>query len=286
MKKLHPLLRGAIGCLVLWAFMVSLAVAHRAAMRLEAPERRMYEWAQLLGEAAQKHGGQLTGWNAAGMLEQFLVEETRPYQRLALVDVDGRVVASYPAGWEGQSLHEIMVGDAPLVEMLNQPPYFFMKHGYVWAPEAMDVPFPYSRTHLLADSVWLQLPYFPRGLLVAIRPGMAYGEVWNSSRGTVVPWRDSWKVEGRTPWVGMIVYPLGYLSFLGYWLLLAAWVYQDARARGERALPWGIIALSTNLLGVGAYLLARPSQRCPSCERHLAQHWSYCPYCGAQKHTA
>lgn len=287
MKRIHPLLMGAIACLVIWALMVSLALVVKAQQNREAPEPRMYEWAALLNDKARKHGGSLAGWDAAAMLDRFRAEQTRPYSQLALVDTGGKVIASSPAGWEGRSVSEIEVGEAKLAEMLNQPPYYMMRRGYVEAPEDLDSPRGYSGKYLVADSVWLQGPPFPAGLLVAIRPGIAYGELWNQERlGKVVPHGESWRVERRPAWFVVLIHQVGYLSFLGYWILLAVWVYRDARSKGQQALSWGIIALATNLVGVGAYLMARPSQTCTHCEQHLAASWRYCPFCGAQKQTA
>lgn len=44
-------------------------------------------------------------------------------------------------------------------------------------------------------------------------------------------------------------------GFLLYWIGLPAWVFLDARARGERAALWGLFVLLTNLAGFVAFLL-------------------------------
>jgi len=48
------------------------------------------------------------------------------------------------------------------------------------------------------------------------------------------------------------------LAFVTYWLALPAWVYLDARRLGERAVPWTVFVLLSNVAGLIAYLLARP----------------------------
>jgi len=48
------------------------------------------------------------------------------------------------------------------------------------------------------------------------------------------------------------------LAFVVFWLALPAWVYLDARRLGERAVPWAIFVLFSNVAGLIAYLLARP----------------------------
>ena len=42
-----------------------------------------------------------------------------------------------------------------------------------------------------------------------------------------------------------------------YWLALPAWVWLDARARGERAWVWAVFVLLGNLVATIAYILAR-----------------------------
>ena len=57
----------------------------------------------------------------------------------------------------------------------------------------------------------------------------------------------------------------GYISFVValflamavYWLALPAWVWLDARARGERAGVWAVFVLLGNLVALIAYLLVR-----------------------------
>jgi hypothetical protein len=49
----------------------------------------------------------------------------------------------------------------------------------------------------------------------------------------------------------------GFLGLAAYWLSLPAWVWLDARARGERAWVWAVFVLLGNLVGLITYILAR-----------------------------
>ena len=50
---------------------------------------------------------------------------------------------------------------------------------------------------------------------------------------------------------------VGLLAMTIYWLSLPAWVWLDARERGERALIWAVFVLIGNLVALIAYILAR-----------------------------
>jgi hypothetical protein len=68
---------------------------------------------------------------------------------------------------------------------------------------------------------------------------------YDVSPGTSSP--DWWyKATLATALVGLVI----------YWLGLAAWVFGDARARGEHAVLWGLLTMATNLVGAIAYVLA------------------------------
>ena len=56
----------------------------------------------------------------------------------------------------------------------------------------------------------------------------------------------------------------GFLGLVAYWLALPAWVWLDARDRGERAWVWAIFVLLGNLVGLITYILVhRPSPHPP-----------------------
>ncbi|MBC7337653.1 MAG: zinc ribbon domain-containing protein [Clostridia bacterium] len=75
--------------------------------------------------------------------------------------------------------------------------------------------------------------------------------------------------------------------FLAYWLLLAAWVYLDARRRGDNALGWGLLTLLTNAVGWLVYLLSRGRlANCPACGLRLETTYLACPRCGTRLGTA
>ena len=71
--------------------------------------------------------------------------------------------------------------------------------------------------------------------------------------------------------------------FIAYWLLLATWVYRDARRRTANALPWGLLALITNLLGLVVYLISFPAKlECPECSQDVKPDFLVCPNCGSR----
>jgi len=69
-------------------------------------------------------------------------------------------------------------------------------------------------------------------------------------------------------------------------ILLARWVYLDAKSRGINPLPWVLLVLfvSPNFLGLIIYALVRPKNRadtCASCGAGIPGDSQYCQYCGA-----
>ena len=77
---------------------------------------------------------------------------------------------------------------------------------------------------------------------------------------------------------------MGMLFLCTYWLLVPAWVYKDARSRGERAWAWGLMTLFTNVLGLFSYIITRPekSRECRRCLFKLREEFIVCPYCGPE----
>lgn len=71
------------------------------------------------------------------------------------------------------------------------------------------------------------------------------------------------------------------ISFIAYWLLLAVWVYGDARRRTVNAPVWGILTLFTNVVGWSVYMIARPKLvHCPSCQHRQDASHKVCTACG------
>lgn len=78
------------------------------------------------------------------------------------------------------------------------------------------------------------------------------------------------------------------LALVLYWLALPLWVFLDARARGERAWLWAVLALIGNALGVITYvLMRRPSLlACPQCGAPVYRRDDACPRCGLRLRLA
>jgi len=78
------------------------------------------------------------------------------------------------------------------------------------------------------------------------------------------------------------------LAFAGYWVMVAWWVYLDASWRRMDAVPWAMLALVTNLVGLVTYLVIRypDPKSCPQCGAALPIGLKRCPYCGAEAELA
>lgn len=73
------------------------------------------------------------------------------------------------------------------------------------------------------------------------------------------------------------------LFFMLYWVLLALWVYQNARKSKINAVLWGIITLFTNLAGLFIYLIYKQNNKtCFKCGALQNKRNIYCTYCGTK----
>lgn len=70
--------------------------------------------------------------------------------------------------------------------------------------------------------------------------------------------------------------------FLLYLALLPIWVGMDAYRRGMRPFAWGALVAVTNVIGLGAYLVARlpGAYSCPNCGEEVLGKYIRCPACG------
>lgn len=88
--------------------------------------------------------------------------------------------------------------------------------------------------------------------------------------------------------LGLVVFGVN----LGIGLLVAWWVYRDAKSRDSNPLIWaaavavsGIILANPIAIAVAffAYMLLRPRGRlftCPHCNRRYLDYLAFCPHCG------
>jgi len=66
-------------------------------------------------------------------------------------------------------------------------------------------------------------------------------------------------------------------------IALLVWVIKDAQARGASAGAWIVIVLLFGILGLLAYLVARPKGKlvpCPECGKQKPITDAICPHCG------
>ena len=80
-----------------------------------------------------------------------------------------------------------------------------------------------------------------------------------------------------------IIGAIATLFFMLYWILLAFWVYQNARKSKINAVLWGIITLFTNLAGLFIYLIYKQNnQICFKCGAMQNKGNIHCTYCGTK----
>lgn len=77
---------------------------------------------------------------------------------------------------------------------------------------------------------------------------------------------------------------IGSLLLILYWLLAPVYVFIDARRRKTQPLPWALLVLLTNLVGLAVYWIyqaqnAKASPVCPSCGKSVSKGHLYCPWC-------
>ena len=75
------------------------------------------------------------------------------------------------------------------------------------------------------------------------------------------------------------------ILYAAFTLLLAVWVFRDARRRDFLPAMWGLLTLIGNVVAWLVYMLVRSrgvGSRCLRCGTALRMGFAYCPACGAQ----
>ena len=75
------------------------------------------------------------------------------------------------------------------------------------------------------------------------------------------------------------------ILYAAFTLLLAVWVFRDARRRDFLPAMWGLLTLIGNVVAWLVYMLVRTrgvGSRCPRSGTALRMGFAYCPACGAQ----
>lgn len=76
---------------------------------------------------------------------------------------------------------------------------------------------------------------------------------------------------------------IGFLIYMAINVAILVWVVKDAQARGTSPGAWLIIVLLFGLLGLLAYMIARPKGKlvsCPECGKKKPISDAICPHCG------
>ena len=89
-------------------------------------------------------------------------------------------------------------------------------------------------------------------------------------------------------WFPLII--IGIIGLIyGVWILVAYWVYKDAKKRGENGILWALLVVVGGLIVIIIWFVIRPpiggkktssDRRCPSCGRIIPFDSVVCPYCG------
>jgi len=90
---------------------------------------------------------------------------------------------------------------------------------------------------------------------------------------------------GSPPWVKYLFSFAIPLVFAVY-VLLAGYVYGDAKRRNMRAVMWTLLALLIpNAIGFIVYFIMRESlmSACPHCGGAVREHFAFCPHCGKSR---
>ena len=92
-------------------------------------------------------------------------------------------------------------------------------------------------------------------------------------------------------WYG--VTSTGAILILAYWLLLPVWVFLDARRKKIQPLPWALLVLVTNIVGLIVYWIVQNQTSkapaiagsvCPACGKPVQEEHPYCPWCATPLH--
>lgn len=89
-------------------------------------------------------------------------------------------------------------------------------------------------------------------------------------------------------WLPFIIIGI-YAAVFIVWILVAYWVYKDAKKRGENAILWAILVIFGGLIAIILWFILRPpiggkkstpDRICINCGRGIPFDARICPYCG------
>lgn len=170
---------------------------------------------------------------------------------------DGQVIASIPEKWRGTRVavqkvrpdQPFAAVETPVIHSLVSQPYRFL-------PETVD----------LAGISWrFSWPRSPDGTRYVVGVAQPRPSLWGVS---AVRWNADLEKAALA-------------LFMLLDLLLAFWVFLDARERKLPAAGLGLLVLFTSVVGASVYLLVRGRDlRCPRCEQRVRDSYLACPHCG------
>lgn len=82
---------------------------------------------------------------------------------------------------------------------------------------------------------------------------------------------------------------IGIIIWFIVWILVAIWVYRDAKKRGKNKVLWLIIVILIGIIGLIIWLVVRGDviekaggRKCHHCGREIPENAMACPYCGTK----
>ena len=231
-------------------------------------------------------------------------EVIRPDRRnvaaAALLDARGRVIAAFPKDLTG-SVFPFNIPIASVADERDRPKsdrvadqWLADQYPY-WVSSFMNVVSRYA--HHPGDVLLAQVKDTggkTTGILAVVTNGSLQGI--DLPPGTALPDRS----------VASVFQAFAIAALIAYLVLMPLWVGMDAHWRGMKPYAWASLAAVTNVVGLGAYVVARlpgpypcancgeeilgkyvrcPAcgaslmNTCPSCRTRMKPNWQYCPVC-------
>lgn len=207
----------------------------------------------------------------------------------AVMDMNGRVVASYPGGLIGR---RFPLSDSTMYELLHEElhstsggqytPWMTGDRDPKWEHSFQQTAFRYAPAfNTAALNLVRDRKGRPMGVLIVGGNKDMFATDAASSQYTVPLWAK--QIVGSMGDPSHLRVPIRPIVLLLIYLVgLPVWAGMDAGWRGMRPFAWGILVAITGWIGLLAYLMARlPAPgRCWNCGERILGRYRRCPSCG------